>query len=141
MAHPRRILRLQQLILEVVAETLQREVRDPRIGMVSVTRVKLAKDMGEATVYWSSLGDERRHEVTANALGQARSLLQRRVAEALHTRVTPHLVLRFDPTLEHAQHLEGIFQHLREERGEPDADADPDAPPDASDDAPATPAG
>jgi ribosome-binding factor A len=120
MADRRRILRLQQLILEVVAETLQAEVRDPRMGLVTITRVKLSKDLSRAVVYWSSLGDEKEHRLSAQALEAATPLLQRRVAKALQTRITPHLKLIFDPTLERAQRLETIFHHLQEERGEPE---------------------
>ena len=58
MANERRILRLQQLILEVAAETLQREARDPLLELVSITRVKLTSDLSSAQVYWSCLGQE-----------------------------------------------------------------------------------
>ena len=118
MPNPRRIKRLEQLILEVVGETVQREVRDPRMGLVTITRVKLVPDLSVATVYWSCLEEEGARRRTAQGIESAVPLLQRRVAGALTTRVTPRLELRFDPTLEQAQRLETIFHRLREERGE-----------------------
>jgi ribosome-binding factor A len=133
----RRVLRLQSLILEVAAETLQREARDPRIGFVSVTRVKLTPDLTQALVYWSALGDGD-HRLTEKGLAAVRGLVQKRVAEALTTRVTPHLEFRFDPSLERAQRLESIFEHLRgegtlppqaSEGGPPDRPCDPTPPP------------
>lgn len=128
MATERRVKRLEQLILEVVAETLQREIRDPRMGLVSVTRVKLAPDLGSATVYWSCLEEEGARRRTAEALDSALALIQRRVAGALETRVTPILSLQFDPSLERAQRLDDIFHQLAEERGETGEDPGDEAP-------------
>ncbi len=118
MPNERRIKRLQQLILEVAGETLQREVRDPRMGLATFTRVQLTKDLSVATLYWSCLEEEGARRRTEQGLTSATPLLQRRVAEALTTRTTPRLELRFDPTLEQAQRLETIFHKLREERGD-----------------------
>jgi len=131
MPNERRINRLQQLILEVAGETLQREVRDPRMGLATFTRVQLTKDLSVATLYWSCLEEEGARRRTEQGMESATALLQRRVAEALTTRVTPRLELRFDPTLEQAQRLETIFHRLREERGDDDEDeGDDDSPPD-----------
>ena len=58
MPDDRRLLRLQQLILETVASTVLHDLDDPRIGMVTVTRVKLAKDLTQATIYWSTLAPD-----------------------------------------------------------------------------------
>lgn len=118
MPSERRILRLQQLILEVAAQTLQREARDPRIGLVSITRVKLAPDLSTATLGWSVMGDDAERRTCERGLEHATPLVQRAVAKALQTRVTPTISFRFDESLERAQALEGIFQQLREEREE-----------------------
>lgn len=118
MANPRRVLRLQQLILEAVAKTLQREIHDPRIGMVSITRVKLAPDLSTATIGWSAMGEEGEVRTTERGLEDATPLIQRRVAEALTTRVTPRIHFRHDASLERAQELEEIFQKIRDERAE-----------------------
>ena len=131
MPNERRVKRLQQLILEVAGETLQREVRDPRMGLVTLTRVKLVSDLSVATVYWSCLEEEGGRRRTEQGLESAVPLVQRRVAEALRTRVTPRLEFRFDPTLEQAQRLETIFHQLREERGE-DEEPEGETPPEDS---------
>ncbi len=138
MATERRIKRLERLILEVIAETIQREVRDPRIGLVSITRVKLSNDLSSGTVYWSCLEEEGARRRVAAALESARGLLQGRVAEQVRTRTTPILTLRFDPSLERAQRLEAIFHRLAEERGETQGEG-PDAPPGDTEAAPPGP--
>jgi ribosome-binding factor A len=132
MAAPRRILRLQQLILEVVATTIQREIQDPRVGMVSVTRVQLASDLSAAHIYWSMMGTETEKRTSERGLVAALGLIQRRVAGALGTRVTPTLSLHFDVSMEKAHRLNEIFEQLRTERGEPPAEGE--APPEADED-------
>ena len=126
MARERRVLRLQQLILEIAAEALQREGQDPRLDLVTFTRVKLVPDLSQATLFWSCLAKEKSREKTERALEGILPLLQRQVAKDLRTRVTPTLAIRFDPTLEKAQRLEDIFQQLAEERGETADEDDPD---------------
>ena len=123
----RRIARLQQFILETAATAVQRELSDPRLGFVTLTRVQLARDLTAATIFWSCLGTEADRRKSARALEDATALVQAVVAGALGTRVTPTLRFRYDPSLANAAHLEGIFEKLRRERGE--APASSDAPP------------
>ena len=130
MANERRVLRLQQLILETVATTLQREVSDPRIGLISTTRVKLSSDLSSAIIGWSVLGTEADVRTTERALEAATPLVQRAVAKALQTRVTPRLKFRHDGSLDRAQKLDSIFEHLRQERADLGRDEDA-APADA----------
>jgi ribosome-binding factor A len=130
MPSSRRVERLQQLILETVATAIQRDVHDPRVGMVTVTRVRLAPDLSAATVWWSCLGDEAEKRTCGRGLHAATRMLQSRVAQAMGTRVTPTLSLRFDPGLERAQRLEGIFDQIRAERGEPVVGPETSEPPD-----------
>ncbi len=127
MAKPRRILRLQQLILEVAAQTLQREIQDPRLGagLVSITRIKLSPDLSRAQIYWSCLGSEGQQRTTERGLEDALPVIQRAVARALTTRVTPKLSLHRDDTMEKAARLEEIFHKLKVERGDvPDTAAE-----------------
>ena len=131
MANPRRIQRLQQLILEAAATHVQRELEDPRIGLVSITRVKLSPDLSHAILFWSVLGDEAQHRTTERGLEHALPSIQRAVAHAMQTRVTPRCELRFDKGMENAQRMEAIFTKLREERGEIET-LDEDEPPEGS---------
>jgi len=139
MANRRRVLRLQQLILETAANHIQRELDDPRIGLVSVTRVKLSPDLSQCILFWSVLGGDSSTRTSERGLEHALPSIQRAVAKAMATRVTPKLQLRHDEGLAHAQRLEEIFTHLREERGdeeEQDGEAASEAAPGAGDEAP-----
>ena len=116
MAQRRRILRLQQLILETAATHIQRELEDPRIGLVSITRVKLAPDLSQAQLFWSVIGEESQVRTCERGLERALPSIQRAVAHVMQTRVTPKLQLIHDQGMEHAQRLEEIFHQLRQER-------------------------
>ena len=134
MADDRRLLRLQQLIHETVAQTVQRDLDDPRIGMVTITRVKLAKDLTQATVYWSTLAEDGPRRTTERGLTDALPVIQRAVADAMGTRQTPHLFLRFDAGLEASARIDDIFHKLAQERGEMPPSESPAGPPTPSDD-------
>ncbi|MFM8981270.1 MAG: 30S ribosome-binding factor RbfA [Planctomycetia bacterium] len=132
MAEPRRLLRLQQLVLETLATALQRDVDDPRVAGVSITRVKLSKDLSRALVFWSSLESGGPRRTAERGLEDARPFLQALVASAMSTRLTPHLAFKFDEGLERAGRIEALFDRLATERGEAPAGESPagDAPAD-----------
>ena len=127
MPSPRRIERLAQLIHETAATTVQRDLADPRLGFVTVTRVRLAPDLSLATVFWSCLGGEAQRRTSERALASARRRVQSVVAGALGTRVTPEIRFQFDESLEKAAHLEDIFERLRRERSTEPGSESPDS--------------
>lgn len=118
MANPRRILRLQQLMLETVASFIQRELSDPRLGMISITQVKLASDLSTAAIGWSTIGSEADQRKAERGLAHATAAIQRAVAKSLQTRTTPRIHFRYDDSLHRSQALDEIFEHLRQERAE-----------------------
>jgi ribosome-binding factor A len=126
MPEPRRLLRLQQLVLETLATAVQRDVEDPRVTGVTITRVKLSKDLSRAIVFWSNLEPGGPRRTAERGLDDALPYLQALVAQAMSTRQTPHLAFKFDDGLERAGRMGDIFDRLARERGEtPSADALP----------------
>ena len=118
MPDDRRLLRLQQLVLETIANAVQRDLDDPRIGLVTITRVKLAKDLTQAVVYWSCLEEGGPRRTAERGLAAALPVIQSKVAGALSTRLTPRLTLKFDTGMEKADRLDTIFSQLALDRGE-----------------------
>jgi len=118
MADTRRILRLQQLMLETMATALQQQVEDPRVKGVTITRVTLARDMTTGVVYWSNLESGGPRRTAERGLTDVIPYLQALVAEALATRQTPRLTLRFDEHIERAARLGDLFAKLAKERGD-----------------------
>ena len=128
----RRIARLQELIKARAAEVVAHELADPELGMVTITRVQLDREMMMCRIYWSCLGGERDKERNAEVLGRARKFVRREIGAVLSTRTVPDVQFRFDESIAGAQRVDRILKQLREERegqGLDDADADGDAPP------------
>ncbi|HEX5139167.1 MAG TPA: 30S ribosome-binding factor RbfA [Planctomycetota bacterium] len=139
MADKRRLKRLETLILETVAPLVAHGLSDPRLGMVTVTRVHLAPDMSIAHVNWSTLGGASEESKAQHALEHARGRIQAAVAAALQTRTTPRLEFHYDESLARAQRVTEVLDQIAKERAEregtPPPEAAPEAPPEDAGDA------
>lgn len=113
----RRPERVSGLLLEVVAETLLREVKDPRLQAVTVTGVKVSPDLKTAKVFFTTRQDEELPEVLAG-LRKATGFIRRQVASRLQLRHIPDLEFRHDETLEKVHHLEGLLRQAAEKERE-----------------------
>ena len=91
--------RVNEAVRAVVAEALV-DLKDPRIGMVTVTGVTVSRDLREGKVYVAVLGNERKQKATLEGLESAHAYLQGRVARELRLRRTPHLSFEYDPSVE-----------------------------------------
>ncbi len=92
----RRRARLQELIKERLATILQRDLADPKLGMVTITRVELDPESTQCRAFWSGLaptaaGEAKAKAQSAEVLARARGLCQRAMGKALDTRTVPHL--------------------------------------------------
>ena len=111
--------RIQQVIKFKVSQVIQRDLADPRIGLITITRIKLSRDISACTVFYSVLGDDGARSKCAHALEDGRGFIQRAVAKALRTRTTPHLEFEFDQSIEGSVRISEL---LREELGDPGED-------------------
>src|SRR3989442_1455967 len=101
----KRLDRVNQLIKEEISTLLQRELKDPRLGFVTVTEVETSKDLRVARVFVSVLGDEDQWAASLAALGSARGFVRRWLRHHLDLRVTPELDFRADRSMEHAARI------------------------------------
>jgi ribosome-binding factor A len=105
-----RMLRVDEAVREVLSDALgHRDLKDPRIGFVTVTDVKTSADLRHARVYVSVLGTEEEREQTLEGLRSAHGVLQRRVAGELRLKRTPTLEFAYDDTAERAMRLERLL--------------------------------
>ena len=115
----RRTERVSEQLRAELARLLREEVSDPRIGLVTLTRVDLAPDFGNANVFWSALptkGDpDDREERTQEGLARAASFLRRRLAEELPLRRVPELRFRHDPSLALGSDVLGLLREIRDD--------------------------
>jgi ribosome-binding factor A len=114
--------RVNESVRAVVAEGLG-ELKDPRIGMVTVTGVVVTPDLGEATVYVSVLGSEKRRRATLTGLESARGVLQARINRELSLRKTPTLRFAYDESVERGVRMTKLIDELAAELPEDEPDA------------------
>jgi ribosome-binding factor A len=113
-----RLEKLTQLVLRRASEVILYELNDPRLGFVTVTRVKLTGDLRHAVIYYSVVGTEADRSKTGHALEHARGHVQSEIARAMHTRVTPVVRFEFDESIAGSIRVSQLLHDLREERGE-----------------------
>jgi ribosome-binding factor A len=109
--------RVGELIRETVAEFLTTNVRDPRIGFVTVTGVQVSADLGHATVQVSVMGSEDEKARSLEGLASAARFLRGRVASVLRLRTSPELHFQLDRGLEHAQRIAQVLKDLKQGDG------------------------
>jgi ribosome-binding factor A len=120
----KRLDRVNQLMKEEISLLLQRELKDPGLGFVSVTEVAVAKDLRSARVYVSVLGTEAEWKASLQALDRARGFIRNWLAPRLRLRTIPHLTFHPDRSMAHAAHIQAVLEDLREAEGHPPAEAD-----------------
>ena len=112
---------MNEAVRKVLSDALP-TLKDPRIGFVTVTGVRTTKDLSQATVYVSVLGDEEDQARTLAGLQSAHGVLQVQVGRELGTRRTPVLRFEYDPAIERGVRLTKIIDEL----APPETDVDPD---------------
>ena len=106
-----RMRRVNESVRAVVAETVG-GLKDPRIGLVTVTGVSVSPDLREATVYVSVLGNETKRRATLAGLESAHAVVQARVARELRLKRTPHLTFEYDPSVEYGVRMTKLIDEL-----------------------------
>ena len=112
----RRIARLQEQIKARVAQVISRDMADPRRGLITITKVKLDREMVTCKVYWSVFGDEKDRAKNEKMLNHAARFIQHEVAGVLNTRTVPRVKFEFDESILGALRIDDILRELREER-------------------------
>ena len=105
--------RLQDQIRLELSRILQQEVRDPRVGLATVSEVRLSRDASHATVLISTLeSDDEQREVSIEAIKRAGGFIRHHLAAALRVRAVPELHFELDRGAEHAQHINQLLDSL-----------------------------
>jgi ribosome-binding factor A len=109
-----RARRLADRIKTVVAETVKRGIKDPRLGFVTFTDARVTPDLREATLYYTVLGDDAARTGTAAALESAKGVLRAEIGKQCRLRFTPTLAFLADHVPETADHIEALVREARE---------------------------
>jgi ribosome-binding factor A len=120
-ARVRRSDRLNEQLRQEVSLLLRGEVRDPRVGLVTITAVEASPELDHAKIYFTLLGDEAEKVEALAGLRSASSFLRRELGKRLHMRRVPELHFAIDRVLEQAGRIEELLRQVRPEPEENDA--------------------
>jgi ribosome-binding factor A len=114
MTDPARVRRHAERVRELVASVVRTQIKDPRLGMLTITDARLTGDLREATVFYTVLGDTAARVGTAAALESAKGLMRSLVGKALGLRHSPSLTFILDDVQDHAKHIDELIAVARE---------------------------
>jgi ribosome-binding factor A len=109
-----RVRKIADRIQVIVAEMLERRIKDPRLGFVTITDVRLTGDSQQATIFYTVLGEENDAASSAAALESAKGVLRSEVAKQLAMRHAPSLTFVHDALPENARHLDEVLAKARQ---------------------------
>jgi ribosome-binding factor A len=107
-----RMRRVDEAIRQVIGAAIAGELKDPRVGFITVTDVRTSADLSHARVYVSVLGDIEQREASMEGLSSANGYLQSRVASELHLKRTPTLSFAYDDTLDRALRVDALLEEI-----------------------------
>jgi len=108
-----RTVRLAEQIRQDLTELLAREVRDPGIGFITLTRVRVTDDLQQARVFYTTLGEGADAQKTARALDRATPFLKRALAQRLRLRRVPEVTFAVDVSIGHQARVEELLEQIR----------------------------
>ena len=106
-----RMRRVDEAVREVLGDAISKDLKDPRVGFVTVTAVKTSPDLRHARVYVSVLGSEQQRAETLEGLRSAHGFLQGAIASQLSLKHTPALTFEYDDTIARAARLTELIEH------------------------------
>ena len=120
--------RVADLIRAEVTTMIARELHDPGVGFVTVTRVQVSNDLQHARVFYTSLGDATARKNTAQALERATGFMRRQIGQRLRLRRTPEIAFQFDESVGHQDRVAQLLKEIADEHAQTPAEPDADAP-------------
>lgn len=110
----KRSARVRELLRREVGDLIERDLKDPRVGFVTVTDAEVTEDLREATIWISVYGQEEERQAALTGLQSAAPYIQHRIGEQLRLKRIPHLRFALDRSIQRAQRIEEILRELRE---------------------------
>ncbi len=104
--------RLAETLKEEISQLIRVELKDPRIGFVTLTSVDVADDLSHAKVYVSVLGTEEEGNASLDALNRAAGFVRSEIGKRVRLRHTPSIVFKYDPSIQHGAHIAKLLKDV-----------------------------
>jgi len=114
--------RVQEALRQEISKVALEEIKDPRIGFLTITKVELTKDLRYAKVYFSVLGGAKEKALALKGLNSAKGYIKGVVADRINLRLVPEISFRIDESIEHTEEIYNLFKRIKKkDEGELDA--------------------
>lgn|SRR5690606_25973708 len=107
-----RVGRVGEQIKKELSQIIQQELKDPRIGFITVTGVEVTNDLSQAKVFLSVLGSDEQKENTLSALARGKGFLRSELGRRVQLRHTPELIFKFDSSIEYGSRIEALLESV-----------------------------
>ena len=114
-----RLDRVTEAIRKEVSIIIHDELKDPRLGFVTITRVEVTKDYRQAKIFFSVLGKEEDHKKTQEALDSALGFIRKLIAERINLRFAPEIIFREDRSSEYSVRIQEVLDEIKELNDKP----------------------
>ncbi|GGG22127.1 ribosome-binding factor A [Lysinibacillus alkalisoli] len=108
--------RVAEQMKKELGDLITRKIKDPRVGFVTVTDVEVTGDLQQATVYITSLGNEREREETLQALVKASGFIRSEIGKRIRLRRTPEIYFEFDSSVEYGNRINTLLRQINDEK-------------------------
>lgn len=113
-----RVGRVGEQIKKELSQILQAELKDPRVGFITVTGVDVTNDLSQAKVYLSVMGTEQQKEDSLKAIDKATGFIRSELGKRIRLRITPELLFQFDTSIEYGSRIDALLNQIN--KGNPD---------------------
>ncbi|MBO8176573.1 30S ribosome-binding factor RbfA [Aeribacillus pallidus] len=107
--------RVAEQMKKELSDILGRKIKDPRIGFVTVTDVRLTGDLQQAKVYITVLGDDQQKENTLKGLAKAKGFIRSEIGQRIRLRKTPEIIFEFDESIDYGNRIETLLKEIQKE--------------------------
>lgn len=109
--------RVGEQIKKELSMIIQSELKDPRIGFITVTGVEVTNDLSQAKVYLSVLGSDEQKEETLKALDKGTGFIRSELGKKIRLRHTPELIFKFDASIDYGSRIESLLKQINDRNG------------------------
>jgi ribosome-binding factor A len=110
-----RVSRIGEQMKKELSQIVQREIKDPRIGFVTITGVEVTADLQQAKVYISVMGNDEQKSASIKALEKAKGFVRSELGKRIQLRHTPDLIFKVDESIEYGNKIESLLKDIKKE--------------------------
>lgn len=109
--------RVQEALRQEISKIVLDEIKDPRLGFITITKVELTKDLRYAKIYFSVLGEMKEKNLALKGLNSAKGYIRTLIADRIKLRFVPDIAFKIDESMEHTKEIYDLLDRIKKEKG------------------------